>query len=212
VLLSQGRIVAGIVAAFTAVVVCMLILNARQAVTTRLCLAVEQGNASSVRSIIAGTPRAVNGKNDEGLTPLYLASAYGDCDVVELLCANGAYIDEPIDSSTGWTPLHIAALNGYHCVVKTLLSHSAMVNVRDRQGRTPLHLAAAMDRVEVVYLLVECGAALRARDGNGRTPVDIARENQSHDVMRYFGEGETVPEAKSGTGPDEPSEAASNTD
>lgn len=48
----------------------------------------------------------------------------GYCNVVELLLAKGAQVDS---MSVRGTPLHLAATNGQHRVVKILLDHNADV-------------------------------------------------------------------------------------
>jgi len=48
----------------------------------------------------------------------------------------------------------VAAISGYHDMVRVLLDHKASVNIQDRHGNTPLHLAASNGNYEVVKLLV----------------------------------------------------------
>jgi hypothetical protein len=45
----------------------------------------------------------------------------------------------------GFTPLHLAAANGYKSMVEFLLTTKANVNAKDNAGSTPLHQAAAAD-------------------------------------------------------------------
>jgi hypothetical protein len=45
----------------------------------------------------------------------------------------------------GFTPLHLAAANGYKSMVEFLLTTKADVNAKDNAGSTPLHQAAAAD-------------------------------------------------------------------
>ena len=43
----------------------------------------------------------------------------------------------------GFTPLHLASLNGSVEVVRVLVGRGARVDARDATGQTPIHLAAA---------------------------------------------------------------------
>src|ERR1700686_2645453 len=45
----------------------------------------------------------------------------------------------------GFTPLHLAAANGYKGMVEFLLTNKAEVNSKDNAGSTPLHQAAAAE-------------------------------------------------------------------
>ncbi|XP_021041631.1 ankyrin repeat and SAM domain-containing protein 1A isoform X5 [Mus caroli] len=59
--------------------------------------------------------------------------------------------------STGYTPLHHAALNGHRDVVEVLLRNDALTNVADSKGCYPLHLAAWKGDAQIVRLLIQQG-------------------------------------------------------
>ncbi|XP_034379936.1 ankyrin repeat and SAM domain-containing protein 1A isoform X1 [Arvicanthis niloticus] len=59
--------------------------------------------------------------------------------------------------STGYTPLHHAALNGHRDVVEVLLRNDALTNVADSKGCYPLHLAAWKGDAQIVRLLIHQG-------------------------------------------------------
>ncbi|XP_077876292.1 ankyrin repeat and SAM domain-containing protein 1A isoform X12 [Ictidomys tridecemlineatus] len=59
--------------------------------------------------------------------------------------------------STGYTPLHHAALNGHKDVVEVLLRNDALTNVADSKGCYPLHLAAWKGDAQIVRLLIHQG-------------------------------------------------------
>ncbi|XP_029689817.1 ankyrin repeat and SAM domain-containing protein 1A isoform X4 [Takifugu rubripes] len=59
--------------------------------------------------------------------------------------------------STGYTPLHHAALNGHSEVVEALLRNEALTNIADNKGCYPLHLAAWKGDEHIVKLLIHQG-------------------------------------------------------
>ncbi|XP_013865968.1 ankyrin repeat and SAM domain-containing protein 1A isoform X6 [Austrofundulus limnaeus] len=59
--------------------------------------------------------------------------------------------------STGYTPLHHAALNGHSDVVEALLRNEALTNIADNKGCYPLHLAAWKGDEHIVKLLIHQG-------------------------------------------------------
>ncbi|KAM3934400.1 ankyrin repeat and SAM domain-containing protein 1A isoform 2-T2 [Leptodactylus fuscus] len=61
-----------------------------------------------------------------------------------------------VDSS-GYTPLHHAALNGHKEVVEVLLRNEAVTNIADCKGCFPLHLAAWKGDAHIVRLLIHHG-------------------------------------------------------
>jgi uncharacterized protein len=76
----------------------------------------------------------------------------------------------------GFTPLALAAANGYEDMVKLLLTTKADANSRDNTGSTPLHQAAMIgsQHSDIVELLLTHGADVNAPDRHGLTPLHYA--------------------------------------
>ena len=105
----------------------------------------------------------VHARDDEGATPLHVASARGRVDVVEFLLSRGASADAA--DHQGCTPLHLAAEQNHARVARRLLADGgANVSARNAQGNMAAHLAAAMGHLDmVVGLLPESTAGASAR-------------------------------------------------
>ena len=97
----------------------------------------------------------VNAKDDNGFTPLHLATTNRNYKLVELLVSEGA--DVKVKNDDGETPLHYGAYYGSIEIVKYLVSKGAEVNVKNDDGETPLDSAKAEEHTEIVKYLESIG-------------------------------------------------------
>ncbi|MFM7389449.1 MAG: ankyrin repeat domain-containing protein, partial [Vampirovibrionales bacterium] len=67
------------------------------------------------------------------------ASYHGHLEVVKVLLANGATVNQGDDR--GFTPLYQASYKGHLEIVKLLLANGATVNQGDTYGNTPFDVA-----------------------------------------------------------------------
>ncbi len=111
----------------------------------------------------------VNAKDNDGTTPLHLASYEGHTEIVKLLLAHGA--DVNVKDEDVCTPLHWASSKGYTEVVKLLLEHGADVNIKNNDGDTPLYCASRYGYTEIVKLLLDRGADVNVKDNDGDTAL-----------------------------------------
>uniref|UniRef100_A0A3P8ZZT4 KAP NTPase domain-containing protein n=1 Tax=Esox lucius TaxID=8010 RepID=A0A3P8ZZT4_ESOLU len=100
--------------------------------------------------------KEVDGRSDNGQTPLMLASEQGSLEIVQELIRRGANVN--LDDVDCWSALICAAKEGHVDVVKELLDNSAYIEHRDMGGWTALMWAAYKGRVEVTKVLLENGA------------------------------------------------------
>lgn len=107
----------------------------------------------------------VNQKNASGVTALYSAASGGRKEVVELLLAEGADINEKNAARTDLTALHAAARQGHKEIVEVLLASGADVDVNTGSyyyKRTAAEIAMERNHNEVVKLLIAKGADISA--------------------------------------------------
>ena len=125
--------------------------------------AVKTGNIEAVKQHLdAGA--GVNGKDEDGYTPLDWAIFIKDTETAELLRKHGGKHGT----------IHSAAYGGDIEAVKKFLAAGTDVNAKHYSGRTPLHWAADKGHKEIAELLIAEGEDGNAKTTDGETPLDWA--------------------------------------
>lgn len=107
--------------------------------------------------------------NEEGNSPLHIASSYGDVNKVKLLLEQGFDVDIPNDRDE--TPLYLACKNEHTQIVKLLLEHGANPNAKKYCGKTPIFAACKDNYVDVAKLLLKYGADVNVTSNRNITPL-----------------------------------------
>ena len=79
-----------------------------------------------------------------------------------------------MQTSLGYSPLHLAARNGYTHIVKLLHKKGALINTKNYRKTTPLHDVADNGNQNIAEYLIQNGAELESMDGIKRTPLNCA--------------------------------------
>ena len=132
--------------------------------TTAMELAVESGSQRVVKLLL---------KHGASAAPSFLwAVELGYEAIAQLLIEYGANIAEC--NGSGYTALHLAAMQDQESMVRMLLHHGAPVNARSGLNISPLHLAVTPGGTEIVKLLVRMGADINAQQFQGLTSLHLA--------------------------------------
>lgn len=112
----------------------------------------------------------LNQPNEDKRTPLGIACASGNVDVVKCLLDNGASVSA---ESKGNTPLVIACMQGNVEIAGILLERGAKTT-SSSQNILPLTEAVKSGNLDLVGLLVEAGCDVNSRDKTEITPLVVA--------------------------------------
>ena len=130
-------------------------------------------------------------KGQYGCTLLHCASIYGTPDIVDLLLARGARINEKDNYNN--TPLHWAIAQGNIEIAELLLNYNtdstnkADINAQGEYGYTPLHRAIFKNQADTVKLLLDHGAHINAADNDtGETPLHYAIIKGHADIIEIL--------------------------
>lgn len=148
---------------------------------------IKNDDIKAVERHLKPLPASYLEKTDEdGCTPLHIASGNGKVKIVELLLTKNPSLASR--DKNGSTPLHKAVdfmcLDIDYDVVTALLEviktmeegeKSAILNAYDHDGKTALHYAAFLPMEKFVRAILEAGADANIRDtSNGDLPARIA--------------------------------------
>ena len=169
---------------------------------TPLLWAVTSGYSDTVHALLAFGVDSNEARFQTRITPLHMAAALGNVEIVEkLLAARANPNSNAVDGSTA---LHLAVLDqetisrGFSSltrlqmtvrkssgamvwIVRNLLEHGANPNAVGRSGGTPLHFAAYLGDVAIVQELLEGGANPWIRANDGSTPLRALDDSNAND-------------------------------
>ena len=150
---------------------------------TALHAAVQVNHPDIVQVLIdAGTD--IEMKNNDGRSPLHMASCLGALTTVKMLVKAGVDLDQR--DGNNFTALR-AAVKGKHAdVVQVLIDAGADIETKDAEGRSPLLLASRLEDLTTMKMLVEAGADVRATDNSANTCLIIAVYGKNTDIVRYL--------------------------
>jgi ankyrin repeat protein len=130
----------------------------------------------------------VNSKNNEGVTPLHLASATS-CEICKYLIDHGA--DPNQRDNKKETPLHWAARSRkYENMCQCLIEHTSSVEINPTNihGEIPLHQTLDAYYGELTFLIKQ-GAEVNHKNNRGESPLHYALRRRCYKIMYYLLEG-----------------------
>jgi ankyrin repeat protein len=147
------------------------------------------GSVQDVNRVFQRDPAALNGQDDEGMTPLACAVVQEQNEVVRFLLDKGA--DPNIPNKNGLTPLEHACgreKTNALMLAQLLLAKGALLNATNvtRETIPPLEWAISLDNTELVKLLIDRGADVKAKSDLGSTPLHSAAERGNLEIAEIL--------------------------
>ncbi|XP_005108733.1 uncharacterized protein LOC101852208 isoform X2 [Aplysia californica] len=145
--------------------------------------AVRDGDVDRVKDLLHHFPEMRDFKDESSWTPLHLAAARGNIELLRWLLTSEADINA--ETSTGYNAMHIAAMNGHVSSMMLLQAMGSSIFGLTAEKQSALHLSAKSGHLECVKWLVANRASLPAEDAFGRTALKLAEEFR-HDACADF--------------------------
>jgi len=82
--------------------------------------------------------------------------------------------------------LHVAVASGSLELVKSLISHDAIIDVRDANENTPLHYGASLGRLEICEFLVTRGCSFTIKNKKKMEPLHASILSDEIKIFEYF--------------------------
>ena len=151
---------------------------------TAIHLAVWAQDQPSVLRLLdtAGCP--IDLRCGAGQTPLMLATAKGNLNLMKLFLDRGADIEAK--DSLGITPLISAAQTGQIASFYVLLHRGAKIDVKDKNECGVIHWAAYRNQVDILRILHKMGVDVNQTDSLKMTPLHRAAMGNALDSVDFL--------------------------
>lgn len=126
----------------------------------------------------------VDFQNNQGYSPLMLASRNGNKESVKVLLENKANID--LQNCEGKTALHFAAESKKRDIVNLLIAYKANINLITTQSETCLIYATLAGDKESMSILIKAGSNVDSKDSRGLSALHYAVTNNDAEAVKLL--------------------------
>ncbi|MFK1710200.1 ankyrin repeat domain-containing protein [Klebsiella quasipneumoniae] len=144
-------------------------------------LAVDHARSAETITTLANAGADTSLADKSGTTPLMLAAAGDDPNLVLALSASGVEVDKP--NREGLTALQVAAGQGAPAVIAALVQRGAKVDQLSANDLSPLMLAVKMNNKANVEALLEAGASVNLSNKAGYTAIGYSRAGEVRQLL-----------------------------
>lgn len=144
------------------------------------------GLKEHVQMMIEHKKDIVNEISSQGLTPLGIATHFGQEDITRLLLSHHANPNIPSQNKFNIYPLHTALSTHRDAISKMLIEAGADVNALQQGNISPLHIAAQQGNIELIILLLEQGADVSAVTNTGLSIAELAASKGFSEIAKIL--------------------------
>lgn len=126
----------------------------------------------------------IDGKDDSGITALWVLAQNNQLAVAENLLRRGATVNTK--NFEHLSPLNAACMNGHLEMVALLLRYNANLHLKTKKHKTNLHLATLSGNSILSEYLIKQGIAINDKDYKGRTALHIAAKNDLDNMIKVL--------------------------
>ncbi|XP_035776283.1 uncharacterized protein LOC118458178 isoform X2 [Anopheles albimanus] len=142
---------------------------------TSLMYACQQGLTGDILKELRQKPSAVHRRDRSNKSALHYCSSAQDIAAAASVAMVAPELIESADED-GFTPLHLAVIQGNLQLVNLLLANGADVNALDNEGHSVVHWATVCGEVEALRAVLSAGADVSTPDINGGSPLHYAAQ------------------------------------
>ncbi|XP_059610824.1 inversin-B [Phlebotomus argentipes] len=142
---------------------------------TKLMYACQQGLTGSIVKELRSKPEEVRKRDRSNKSALHYCSGQRDLVAAASVAMAAPELIESADED-GFTPLHLAVIQGNLSLVNLLLANKADVNALDGEGHSVVHWAIVCGEIEALRSVLTAGADVSTPDINGGSPLHYAAQ------------------------------------
>lgn len=150
---------------------------------TLLHQAVKAGDIKLVKGLLKKGV-LVNTVNNKQVTPLMIAAASGNDEIMQLLLINGA--DPDMRDIYQNTALHYAISSQKLICSLSLIFLMRDINIRNRKGNTPFNIAAAHGMKPVLSTILNLDPRSNLTNKSGQNALHLAAQSDHLDSVKYL--------------------------
>lgn len=142
-----------------------------------------KGTVEEVIYAMKQNPDIINSLNDQGYSPLILASYRGNTTVAKFLIQK---VKDVNGNSPMGTPLMAAVVKGNEEIVTALLDNNANPNLTDAHGTTALIYAVQFKNPVILKILLSHNADKSKIDDKGKTAFEYAVFSNNDEIINLL--------------------------